>query len=215
MSGRTRLLLFALSLALGVAATGGWSSGEAARGGGAPTGNPVVAAARLTLVPTITAVKSATLQTDLNTTSFVNPGDTLRYSVVVSNTAGPGPGNDATGVSFSDVLNNALTLVPGSVKATPIAVGEVYGVTGNVSISVPAPGQLANDVNPRAPAPSRPPAPPPAPRAAPSPSTRTAPSPTTPPPASTARTPSPTPSPTPTGRRTPPLSRSTWAGPTA
>jgi trimeric autotransporter adhesin len=94
------------------------------------------------LVPTLTAVKSANV-------SSVAPGGTINYTVVLSNTAGVGAGNDATAVSFTDVLSNDLTLVAGSVKATPIATNDAYTSLGNVGITVPAAnGLLANDVSP-------------------------------------------------------------------
>ena len=69
------------------------------------------------------------------------PGDTLNYTVVISDI-----GVDAAGVEFSDTLDANLTFVPGSLKATPIAVNDSYSCTGNLSISVPATaGVLAND----------------------------------------------------------------------
>ena len=57
-------------------------------------------------VPNISATKSATLGTDVNSNGFVNPGDTLTYSVVVTNT-----GTDATNVVFADQLDANLTLI--------------------------------------------------------------------------------------------------------
>ncbi|MDX2043193.1 MAG: Ig-like domain-containing protein, partial [Acidobacteriota bacterium] len=97
----------------------------------------------------ITATKSATLGTDVNGNGFVNPGDTLMYSVVVSNSAAPGAGNDALNVIFTDQLNGDLTLV-GTATASPIATNDAYDVLGNVRIQVPVgSGLLANDVNPQ------------------------------------------------------------------
>jgi len=97
------------------------------------------------LVPTITAVKTATLSTDANGNGVVNPGDVLTYTVTVNNT-----GTDALNTVFTDVLNSNLTLVPGSVNASPIATNDAYSVLGNVSISIPdgASDLLANDVDP-------------------------------------------------------------------
>ncbi len=95
--------------------------------------------------PVISAVKSAALGTDLNGNGFVNPGDTLVYSVVVGNTGG----DAALNVVFTDTLNANLTLVPGSVKASPIGTNDTYGSIGNVGLNVPAAGGLlANDVSP-------------------------------------------------------------------
>ncbi|HMX28931.1 MAG TPA: Ig-like domain-containing protein, partial [Blastocatellia bacterium] len=96
------------------------------------------------LVPNISVVKSAALATDVNGNTFINPGDTLMYSVVVSNT-----GTDATGVVFTDQLNGNLTLA-NTPTASPIAVNDTYASIGNVGISVPAAnGVFANDINPQ------------------------------------------------------------------
>ena len=95
--------------------------------------------------PSITAAKSAALAAggDVNSNGSINPGDTLTYSVTVSNGVGA---MDATGLSFTDTLDNNLTLVGGSVMASPVAVNESYTATGNVTISVPlGSGVLAND----------------------------------------------------------------------
>ncbi|MBI1765943.1 MAG: Ig-like domain repeat protein, partial [Acidobacteria bacterium] len=95
--------------------------------------------------PNITATKAAVLAAggDLGAIGFVNPGDTLTYSVTVSNGAGA---MDATGLSFSDTLNANLTLVGGSVMASPVAVDDSYPCTGNLSISISAgSGVLADD----------------------------------------------------------------------
>ncbi len=106
--------------------------------------------------PVVTATKSAVRVVtpgaggDVNGNGFVNPGDTLMYSVVVSNIAAPGVGNDALNVVFTDQLNGDLSLL-GTATASPIATNDAYSVlVGNVSISVPmGSGLLANDVNPQ------------------------------------------------------------------
>src|SRR5438128_1587126 len=69
----------------------------------------------------VSASKSAVLQTDVNGNGFVNPGDTLGYTVVVSNT-----GTDATNTVFTDQLNANLTLVGGSLQVSPIAQNDTY-----------------------------------------------------------------------------------------
>ncbi|MDZ7896452.1 MAG: Ig-like domain-containing protein [Arcicella sp.] len=92
------------------------------------------------LVPTITATKSVTVQGGGNPV----PGSQLNYQIVVNNA-----GTDATAVVLTDVLVADLTLVAGSVKATPIATDDSYSCIGNVGINVPAAsGVLANDANP-------------------------------------------------------------------
>lgn len=72
------------------------------------------------------------------------PGATLDYSVTVGNT-GPGTAN---GVTLSDTLDAATTLVPGSLEVSPVAFDDQYvGATiGNV-FTIVAPGVLANDVD--------------------------------------------------------------------
>jgi|GEM_PF-2418851 len=94
--------------------------------------------------PNISVMKSAALAMggDVNNNGFVNPGDTLTYTVLVSNAAGA---MDATSVTFTDVLNGDLTLI-GMASVSPIALNDSYTATGNVAISVPAgSGVLAND----------------------------------------------------------------------
>lgn len=91
-------------------------------------------------VPNITATKSVVVNGGGNPL----PGSQLDYTISLSNT-----GTDATGVVFTDILNSNLTLVPGSVKASPIAVDDSYDCIGNVGINVPVgSGLLANDINP-------------------------------------------------------------------
>ncbi|MDQ3013066.1 MAG: Ig-like domain-containing protein, partial [Acidobacteriota bacterium] len=106
------------------------------------------------LVPNVSVTKTATLPNtgcppgpgtfDVNCNGFVNPGDTLMYSVVVSNT-----GTDAMNVVFTDQLSADLTLI-GTANASPIAVNDSYSSIGNVGITVPdgASDLLANDVDP-------------------------------------------------------------------
>ncbi|MBS1794783.1 MAG: cadherin-like domain-containing protein, partial [Acidobacteria bacterium] len=93
-------------------------------------------------VPAVTATKTAGLQTDANGNGTVNPGDTLRYTVTVTN-----GGTDAAGVNFNDTIDANTTLVPGSLKVSPIAFDDSYSSIGNVGINVPAAnGVLANDL---------------------------------------------------------------------
>ena len=96
------------------------------------------------MAATVTAVKSVAVQGGGNATA----GGQLNNTVILSNTAS-GVANNATAVTFTDILNSNLTLVAGSVKATPIGVDDTYDVIGNVGITVPlANGVLANDVSP-------------------------------------------------------------------
>lgn len=81
----------------------------------------------------ISVNKSATIATDNNGNGHVNPGDVIEYSITVGN-----GGTAATGVIFSDVLSNELTLVPGSVKAAPVAGDDTYQTIGNTQLQVAA-----------------------------------------------------------------------------
>lgn len=95
-------------------------------------------------LPALTATKRDTLTGDVNMNGIANPGDTLTYTVTITNSGS----TDATGVVFSDTVDANTTLVPGSVTTTPIAADDAYTATGNVRISVPAPGVLGNDSDP-------------------------------------------------------------------
>lgn len=111
------------------------SNREGTRGARAELAAP--ASAFSPFAPNITATKSHT------PAGSANPGDTLTYSIVISNS-----GSDATGVNFTDTIDPNTTLVGGSVKASPIAVADAYNTIGNVNISVPAAqGVVANDSN--------------------------------------------------------------------
>jgi uncharacterized repeat protein (TIGR01451 family) len=91
-----------------------------------------------------TAIISAT-----KTDSFPDPdgdgkaeaGDTITYDVNVSNSGA----SDATGVTFSDTIDPNTTLVPGSLRVSPLAFADAYNATKDIALSVPAPGVLAND----------------------------------------------------------------------
>src|SRR5262249_45919666 len=92
-------------------------------------------------------------QVDGNSNGKADPGDTIRYTVIVSNTGTA----DATSVAFNDAVDPNTTLVSGSVYASPAAVNDIYPQTviGNVSVdsSTIAYSVVANDflgVNPTA-----------------------------------------------------------------
>ena len=72
------------------------------------------------------------------------PGSQLDFTITINNT-----GTDATGATFQDILDANLTLVPNSLKVTPIAVNDAYYSIGNVGITLSAAeGVLANDISP-------------------------------------------------------------------
>ncbi|MEJ7861051.1 MAG: carboxypeptidase regulatory-like domain-containing protein [Pyrinomonadaceae bacterium] len=112
-------------------------------------GNRALTESRALLAPALSAAKTGALDTtaggDVNGNSVINPGDRLKYSVVINNNGA----DAATNVNFSDTLDGNTTFAAGSIIASPVAVNENYSATGNVSISVPAAsGILANDQNP-------------------------------------------------------------------
>jgi uncharacterized repeat protein (TIGR01451 family) len=102
------------------------------------------------LSPPATTVLTAT-----KTDSFPDPnndgkaeeGDTITYDVNLSNTGGA----DATGVTFTDTIDSNTTLVPGSLKVSPLAFADTYNATKDVPLSIGAPGVLSNDTGTPAP----------------------------------------------------------------
>ena len=90
--------------------------------------------------PTVTATKTDALFTDVDGDLQADPGDTLKYTVTIDSS-----GADATGVMFTDTVDPNTAFVPGSLTATPVAVDDSYTATGNIRISVAAPGVLGND----------------------------------------------------------------------
>lgn len=69
------------------------------------------------------------------------PGDTITYDVNVSNTGA----SDATGVQFNDTVDPNTTLVPGSLRVSPLAFADSYNTTKGLPLSISAPGVLSND----------------------------------------------------------------------
>src|SRR5437773_9049948 len=65
----------------------------------------------------------------------VNRGDTIQYTVTITNTTAPAATLNA--VNFTNNLDPNVTLVAGSLRVSPVAVDDAYTATGNVSISVP------------------------------------------------------------------------------
>ncbi len=92
------------------------------------------------LAPTVTATKTDALFTDVDGDLQADPGDTLEYTVTIN-----ASGEDATGVTFTDTVDPNTAFVPGSLTATPVGVDDTYAATGNVRISIAAPGVRGND----------------------------------------------------------------------
>lgn len=96
--------------------------------------------------PTLAATKVDALTADGDMDGLADPGDTLTYTITITN-----PGGEALTVDLADAVDGNTTLVPGSVRATPIAKGDQYRTVGNVSLQVdgtPWPALLANDDDP-------------------------------------------------------------------
>ncbi|MBK9051530.1 MAG: cadherin-like domain-containing protein [Chloroflexi bacterium] len=95
---------------------------------------------------TITATKTDTLLIDVDGDTNADPGDTLQYSIVVANSG------DTNGLNttFTDITDDTeVTVVAGSLRATPMGVNDTYNVIGNTHIThLLGAGLLANDIDP-------------------------------------------------------------------
>lgn len=92
------------------------------------------------LAPNISATKADSFP-DPNGDNKADPGETVTYTLNVSNSGA----DDATGVSLSDTIDPNTTLVPGSLKISPLAFADSYSAAQDTPLSVGAPGVLAND----------------------------------------------------------------------
>ncbi|MBX9806975.1 MAG: cadherin-like domain-containing protein, partial [Flavobacteriaceae bacterium] len=107
--------------------------------------SPVKKGASVIAMP-VAATVSVTNAVVINGGGNAQPGSQLDFTITINNT-----GTDATGTTFQDILDTNLTLVPNSLKMTPIAVNDAYNCIGNVGITLAsAQGVLANDVSPDA-----------------------------------------------------------------
>lgn len=92
------------------------------------------------LAPNISATKTDSFP-DPNGDNKADPGETVTYTLNVSNSGA----DDATGVSLSDTIDPNTTLVPGSLKISPLAFADSYSAAQDTPLSVGAPGVLTND----------------------------------------------------------------------
>ena len=90
-------------------------------------------------VPAITATKVDSFP-DPDGDGKAAPGEAITYDVNITNN-----GTDATGVNFTDTIDVNTTLVPGSLKVSPLAYADTYFAARNTPLSVGAPGVLTND----------------------------------------------------------------------
>ena len=87
------------------------------------------------------------LATDADGDGNVDRGDTITYQAEVDNATGT---DDAQNVVYDATLDANTTIVPGSVKVTPVAVNDEYDSLGNVTFSVNVvDGLLSNDFDPK------------------------------------------------------------------
>jgi len=88
--------------------------------------------------------KTDELVVDLDGDGRADPGDVIRYTVVISN----GGSVDLAQVVFTDTLS-VYTTLSGTLRTTPLALDDAYDVIGNVGLDVArAGGVLVNDVDP-------------------------------------------------------------------
>lgn len=93
--------------------------------GGGPTVIPVVAG------PLITATKVGTVIIDNNGNGLVNPGDTIQWTALITNTGN----QNASGVTYTNLAPLNTTLVVGSVTTTQGTV-TLGNTAGNTSVAV-------------------------------------------------------------------------------
>ncbi len=93
------------------------------------------------------ALKADTLVVDNDGDGRADPGDTLRYTITVTNT-----GAEATSVSLDDLIQPNLAVVADSLFTEPIAAPDTYTACGNILLAVDGsmalPGLTANDHDP-------------------------------------------------------------------
>ncbi len=95
----------------------------------------------VTAVANVTAAKVDSLVVDNGDAGVVDPGDTIRYTVTITNS-----GTVANSLTYNDTIDSNTTLVAGSLRVSPLARDDSFTATGNVQISVPSgSGVLAND----------------------------------------------------------------------
>jgi uncharacterized repeat protein (TIGR01451 family) len=97
--------------------------------------------------PTIVTATKTDSFTDPDGDGKAEPGQTITYDVNVANSGA----SDATGINFSDTIDPNTTLVPGSLRVSPLAFADSYNATKGIALSISAPGVLSNDTGTPAP----------------------------------------------------------------
>ncbi len=89
--------------------------------------------------PNITASKTDSFPA--HPSGKAEPGDIIGYTINVNNSGA----DDATGVTFNDTIDANTTLVPSSLKVSPLAFADTYVTEQDTALNIAAPGVLAND----------------------------------------------------------------------
>lgn len=106
---------------------------------------PIPAPPPAPVAAVITATKTdAIINDDGDMKADPGGAEKIEYTVTVTNTGT----TDATNVTFSDTIDAHTTLVGGSVNTQPVADPDTYSASGNIQISLAAPGVLTNDRDP-------------------------------------------------------------------
>ena len=105
---------------------------------------PAIAASASVTAPAAAAVGATltdALQTDADGNGRASAGDTLRYTLDITNTGT----TDAADVAVDLGLDPNTALVPGSARISPLAFAENYATGRDTALAIAAPGLLAND----------------------------------------------------------------------
>ncbi len=96
-------------------------------------------------VVNMSATKRDVLLVDVDGDGRADPGDTLRYRVIITSSGD----TDAPAVVFNDTIDDNTVFVPGSLRTTPLARNDSYSTVGNVQLVVNvASGVQSNDTDP-------------------------------------------------------------------
>ncbi len=104
-----------------------WASAPRLGFGGSPAPfAPVIAATKAAAFAGLRAARRQYADAD----GKADPGDTIRYTVTISDVTDP-----ATGVHFADTPDPNTTLVGGSIVVSPLAINETYASVGNMTLT--------------------------------------------------------------------------------
>jgi uncharacterized repeat protein (TIGR01451 family) len=112
-----------------------------AMGAGGVKSSPLGVGAFDPALTVVSATKTDSWDDSATPDGKAEPGQTITYDVNVSNTGAA----DATGVNFTDTIDPNTTLVPGSLRVSPLAFADSYNATQGIALSISAPGVLGND----------------------------------------------------------------------